>query len=366
MVRLTTSGGTVLATGLVLVPVWWLTGYPQLAALAVGCAVALALALVSAPAPALDFSARWVATSLTERDSAVLVVSTHNGRRRPHPATTVTLALSGLPDPIEASVPALTAGESHELLLRTPALPRGAFRVRTLTMEGIDVLGLVRRRRPLGCDLSLLVRPRTVELRPTRRQGEDAAAPRGQRRPGDVFHSLREYQPGDDLRLIHWMATARTRTPVVRELVQVDTQRHALVLDTSVAAHRSGSFEEAVRVAGSLARAGAGDDLWFLTTGGLRRRCAAGKQDTVLDLLAVVHPVEDADDAGIVPWRASSVTVVTGPEADIGRWRSLAGRRNLLVVAVGPGGTTGRSRGGPRVVPVPRLADLAGQLRGVR
>ena len=42
-----------------------------------------------------------------------------------------------------------------------------------------------------------------------------ASAPRG----GTTFHSLREYEAGDDLRMIHWPSTARVGSPMVCESI---------------------------------------------------------------------------------------------------------------------------------------------------
>ncbi|MGK7889488.1 MAG: DUF58 domain-containing protein, partial [Leptolyngbyaceae cyanobacterium] len=48
----------------------------------------------------------------------------------------------------------------------------------------------------------------------------------------DEFRSLRDYQPGDPLRKIHWKSWAKTGKPVVREDQDEFFVRHALILDT--------------------------------------------------------------------------------------------------------------------------------------
>src|SRR5690606_28859633 len=68
-----------------------------------------------------------------------------------------------------------------------------------------------------------------------------------------AFHALREYQPGDERRYIHWKSTAKTGRFMVREFEQ--TRRSHLVVALSLATGDYASeeeFELAVSVAGSL------------------------------------------------------------------------------------------------------------------
>ena len=62
---------------------------------------------------------------------------------------------------------------------------------------------------------------------------------------------LRDYQPGDPLRLIHWPTWARTGKPVVKELEDTFFPRHGLILDTFPAIGDDALFEDAVSVAAS-------------------------------------------------------------------------------------------------------------------
>jgi len=58
-----------------------------------------------------------------------------------------------------------------------------------------------------------------------------------------VFHSLREYQPGDQLRMIHWRATARRGgRPVVREFGEPEDPVEVLLPDTRDLADAPGSW----------------------------------------------------------------------------------------------------------------------------
>jgi len=259
----------------------------------------------------------------------------------------------------------LRAGLSQTIHLDTQPLPRGLYQVTAVVSACSDVLGLFRRHRPWVCDLTLTVHPRTVDLRSGRRRGAadpDAGQVLGPRRPGEAFHALRDYQPGDDVRLIHWAATARTGNPVVRDLIRAEVGRQAVVLDTSDPARPATSFDTAVQVAGSLTLAAvAVGETWLLTTSGLREHYQlGGSRDDVLDPLAAV--TGGAATGMRLPKEATSVTVITGPEPDERRWRALAGPRDLAIVTI-TDATSTSSRRGVRVLGVPTLDDLASRLR---
>jgi uncharacterized protein (DUF58 family) len=69
------------------------------------------------------------------------------------------------------------------------------------------------------------------------------------------FVGLREYRPGDPLRLIHWKSWARTGRPIVKELEDTFYPRYGLILDTLSPGGADAAFEDAVSVAASFAAA---------------------------------------------------------------------------------------------------------------
>src|SRR4029079_3293242 len=74
---------------------------------------------------------------------------------------------------------------------------------------------------------------------------------------GTEFHSLREYQRGDDIRRINWKASARATGLIVRETALEGLRRCTVGLDTDAAEYSGDSFEHAVIAAASVTNSAA-------------------------------------------------------------------------------------------------------------
>lgn len=123
--------------------------------------------------------------------------------------------------------------------------------------------------------------------------------------PSGEFIGLRDYQPGDPLRLIHWPSWARTGRPVVKELEDTFFPRHGLILDTFPEAGDDDLFEAAVSVAASFVSAvdtrESLIDLMFIA--GAERVVSAGhgvgRSELLLEVLAGVESTAVEDFAGL-------------------------------------------------------------------
>jgi uncharacterized protein (DUF58 family) len=131
-----------------------------------------------------------------------------------------------------------------------PAAPtaphRGRYRLGPTRATGSDPLGIFEVQRVLGEETSVIVYPRPVDLpefrleQPGRVEADRAFA----RRPledGLDFRGVREYQPGDDLRRVHWKAMAHTGTLYIREFEESWPARATVVVDL----HREWQFGHA-------------------------------------------------------------------------------------------------------------------------
>lgn len=69
----------------------------------------------------------------------------------------------------------------------------------------------------------------------------------------EVFHALREYQEGDDLRLVHWRSSMKVGQLMVREYIEMTQPVTAVVVDQSSGGYESlDQFDEACDIAASV------------------------------------------------------------------------------------------------------------------
>ncbi|HUP70064.1 MAG TPA: DUF58 domain-containing protein [Acidimicrobiales bacterium] len=129
---------------------------------------------------------------------------------------------------------AVDAPAAGEVLVT--AARRGSFEEAGAEIRSAGPLGLVWWRRrvtvPLAAPLEVGPSPLDTSVAEVARAGGSGpdAAFRG--RPGhELVRSVREYAPGDPLRLVHWPATARAGGLVVKELEDPELPRLAIVVD---------------------------------------------------------------------------------------------------------------------------------------
>jgi uncharacterized protein (DUF58 family) len=157
---------------------------------------------------------------------------------------------------LDLAVPSLGGGATADEPFTVPTSRRGVIRIGPVRAVRADPLGLVRREHVWPSTLELFVHPRTAPIPSTSTgfvRDLEGQVTRDLTSSDVSFHALRDYQPGDDRRYIHWKSTAKTGVHMVRQFEQ--TRRSHLLVALSLASadyEDEEQFELAVSVAGSL------------------------------------------------------------------------------------------------------------------
>jgi uncharacterized protein (DUF58 family) len=150
----------------------------------------------------------------------------------------------------------LHGGETIAANYRLPATRRGTVVFGPLLVERRDPFGLCTQRRVISGTHEVVVLPAHLGLAlPSGNGGTGAIGQhlrmRALGREGTEFHALRDYADGDDLRQIHWRASARSETLKVRQVEPDGLRRCTVALDTTPDQYTAESFERAVSAAAS-------------------------------------------------------------------------------------------------------------------
>ena len=156
------------------------------------------------------------------------------------------------------TLPPLGPGAAHEELFVVPTHRRGVIPVGPATTVQGDPLGLVRRTLRWTDVTELFVHPRTIAI-------ESIGAGLLRDLEGETtqdlsmsdlaFHALREYQPGDDRRYIHWRSSAKAGRLLVRQFLDTRRSHLAVVVDADPGSYAGGEAdaEAGISAAASLA-----------------------------------------------------------------------------------------------------------------
>jgi uncharacterized protein (DUF58 family) len=194
-------------------------------------------------------------------------------------------------------------GGSRAVAYRVRSDNRGRYPLGPLTLRTADPLGLFELTRAFSTQHTLTVAPRIEQLPSTTLgtlwagNGDGHAAHAAAAGEDDV--GVREYHYGDELRRIHWRATAHHGEMMVRREEQTWHSRSTVMIDSRAFAHRgtgpASSLEWAVSAGASAAvhLLRAGYTVRLATTAGTAP-LHVETEDSVLDSLAMLRPTRSS------------------------------------------------------------------------
>lgn len=214
---------------------------------------------------------------------------------------------------------------------------RGRYDVGPLTVRVTDPFGMVEFKRAFSEVGSLIVTPTVHALPPVRLVGEWSGS--GESRPraiasaGDEDATIRAYRTGDDMRRVHWRATAHHGELMVRREEQPWQSRATVLLDTRTTGHTGegvdSSLEWGVTAAASigvhLSERGYAVRLATDYGGAVSASWhdpASGSGDARLSLLDALAVVTPQRDASVGRWP----DLLTGAESATGLLVAVIGR----------------------------------------
>ncbi|HOF87070.1 MAG TPA: DUF58 domain-containing protein [Armatimonadota bacterium] len=234
---------------------------------------------------------------------------------------------------------------------------RGLYRLGPLTVHAYDPLGLVYLPSTLPGQHEVIVYPQpipfpelmlggaggrqTMEVRPVGRAGESAD-----------FHGIRPYVQGDDLRRVHWKATAHTGKLAIKEYEYRHSGAVQVILDLQAGVYLGegeyASLETAITLAASILDhvLQAGNQAGLFATGGnvttLPPESGQRQRHRALEALALAKDdgptgIAKALTSGAIPLSRRCTTIVITPTVDtsvVGALLALRGRAAQVMLVL--------------------------------
>ncbi|MEX2354142.1 MAG: DUF58 domain-containing protein, partial [Gammaproteobacteria bacterium] len=152
----------------------------------------------------------------------------------------------------------IPASDEREIEVEFTPVRRGYLQFSGSYIARPDPLGLFRSIIGTRHPDKLLILPKTYRVPRLNLAGQRKYHPGGVNQASAIgdsqeFLSLRDYQPGDPMRSVHWRSYAKRGEPVVKEFRDEYFVRHGLILDTFIEENSMVKFETAVSMAASFA-----------------------------------------------------------------------------------------------------------------
>jgi uncharacterized protein (DUF58 family) len=213
-----------------------------------------------------------------------------------------------LPGERLALIPKLARGEHIFQSYKKTIKARGIHTIKNCSIESTFPLGIWKAQRRYPLYSEMIVYPEffeapqfSVSYRGIRTEFANTTS----NRPGTGgdFFDIREYQPGDSLKHIHWRATARARKLMVKQLEKYTLSNLSIILDNSaeliLGLGEESNFEYAIKTAATIANRALSTryHVKFIYYDHLSNEIqsikAYGLMTPILDILARIEPSEN-------------------------------------------------------------------------
>lgn len=362
--RLTWRGIGTLVAAAVLFALGEMAGYPVLLGLATTAAAAVLVALAAiGRRPRVQVTRRVYPDRVERGRPAFVALRVRNPQSRRQAAFTATDHVGARP--LTMTVRSLSAGAEVLYTNEVPTERRGRHRVGPLVLDRSDALGLACRRLSLSDTATLWVYPRVHPVRVLatgrHRQHHDGPAAEAAPRGSVELREVREYVVGDEVRHLHWKATARTGQLMIRDCADPNQPRFTVLVDNRP---ENPGFEAAVEIAASLLVAAVNADhrSRLVTSSGVDVTTTGGSA-AVRRLLDELCVLDRATETGLplahpalIQAGGDSLVVISAAVSPADR-ATLAALRSSYpdLVVISLGGTV--SVPGARVLPASDAAD---------
>jgi uncharacterized protein (DUF58 family) len=263
----------------------------------------------------------------------------------------------------------LGPNEVAKAAYRLPTERRGVFDLGPLHLQLSDSFGLASIPFEAAGATQLTVYPRVDEIQAlplTRGNDPHAGAdhPTALGLQGDDFYALRDYQEGDDLRRVHWGATAKLDSLMIRQEEMPWQGRTTVLLDLRKGVHTAESMEVAISAAASIVTsswrrrslvrfvATDGSDSGFAAASGhveaILERLANATTDRAAQLNPLLARLRREGGGGL-----AVITTAAASNEDLDAIARVRGRYGIVTLVLLERSSFDPSAAGPRVPPRP-------------
>lgn len=229
-------------------------GWLAFALLGAGLLAAVVFAAITVARPSQLVVDREIQPPRVPKGSPAIAFLTFANRgRRTIPVTVATQHFSE--QQVRTVIPKLRGGERGTRAYRLPTTRRGIYDVEPVEIARNDPWAMFRLVRRYADTERIWIYPRLLAFRnlpsgQTRHlEGPSAdISPHG----SITFHRMREYVPGDDLRLVHWRSSAKAGQLLVKLNVDTSQPYTVVLFDQRPNRYTVDSFEDAVDVTASV------------------------------------------------------------------------------------------------------------------